>query len=88
MGRVSRILNELIERTRAFALPEADREAATEFLEQGEYELCLDQLITQLYEYELPIDQPYWELTEKAAIELEIAPDKFNYLKELVKTDS
>ena len=83
--RIERLLETLIEKARVFGLPETDLKNALAMLEQFEWEVCLDTLLVQLYEYSIPIDEEFLEVASKALAGMRIDPAKYDFLRELVE---
>ena len=50
---ITKALLEYLGLTKNLGLPEADYNSALEFLEYNEYGLCFDNVVTQMYEYEI-----------------------------------
>jgi len=84
MKKIEKQLNSLIVVARVIGLKEVDILASQEFLGYGEYGLCFDYLITQLYEYELAIDENAYNLIEKIAVGMKLDSDSYVFMKELI----
>lgn len=86
MSSVKTILKELIIRAEAFGLSEDDLNNVKDLFLNNECALSLDTLITQLYEYHIPIDQEAYEMIEKVSKKLKLPIESYSYIKELIKS--
>ena len=77
----------LIERAKIFGLPTADLNHASGFLLAKEYGLCLNTVVTQLYEYEIRIDDRYFTLIVTVAEKMNMKEESYQYIKELISKD-
>ena len=77
-----KIISTLIKAAKELGLDDFDINNSTEFLDNREYGLAFDTIITQLYEYE--IDNEFYELIVKSAHKMEILEDEYSFMKELV----
>ncbi len=84
MKKLIKNLNSLIEGAVVLGLTEIDIKNAKEFLENREYGLCLDTLATQLYEYEMKINEQYYSLILECAREMHLKDEQYMYMRELV----
>ncbi|NDV60167.1 MafI family immunity protein [Bacteroides sp. 519] len=66
-------------------LPQKDLDGAKELFEYNEQGLALDIIVTQLFEYQIPINQDFFNLVNEIAIKMEWSPDLYLYIKELIK---
>jgi len=70
----------------ALGLRDIDAKFADELLViGGEYGLCFDTIITQLYEYNIQIDVDFYNNAVMLADEMKIPASEYDYIKELVK---
>lgn len=75
-----------LDRAIALGLREVDSKFATELLViGGEYDLCFDTIVTQLYEYNIQIDVDFYNNAVMLADEMKIPALEYDYIKELVK---
>ena len=74
----------LIDKALGFDLPIADIAFAKDFLEHNEYNLCLDQIATQLYEYHITIDNECYDIIIQLSELMDISSAEYEYLKELL----
>lgn len=77
-------LSQLIEQAKSFGLPDQDVKNSNEMLKYHEYELCVDLLLTQLYEYDIMISQQFYDLFLKISYKIKIDPEKYNFIKEII----
>lgn len=78
-------LKNLLETSSRFEIRQKDLKDALEFLEHGEYELCFDTLVTQMYEYEVAINEDFYQLLCKVGNKLKLPSSRYLFMKELVK---
>jgi hypothetical protein len=83
-----KILNAIIDCARKLGLSESDIFDAQEFLDYNELGLCLDTIATQLYEYDIEITEEFSALIFKALFMMEISPEKYSYLKNLIRNEN
>jgi hypothetical protein len=69
-------------------LPDVDLMAAKEYLKYNEWELCLDQIATQLYEYNIEVTPSFVQLIDIAVEKIQLPAETHSYLKELINNDS
>ncbi len=86
--KVNELLNVLIKRAKDFGLNSQDIYHSKEFLLHNEPELCLDQVATQLYEFDLKIDIELYNLIIEISNKLKIDIEKYSFMRELVNTES
>ena len=82
---LSKTLATLIERADALGLDAKYVNECSEYLFHKEYELCLDTLVTQLYEFDISIDDQFYNLIKNAAVEMKLSDDDHSFMKELIK---
>jgi len=75
-------LNHLIEKAAELGLSEQDIKHAKEFLEYDEYFLCFDQIVTQMYEYDVLIDHSFYDSVESIAKNWKLDEKEYSYLKQ------
>jgi hypothetical protein len=78
-------LPQLLATAAALGLPGRDVANVQDFLEYGEWYLAFDTMVTQLFEYGLPLTADFYEQLEACAAEMQPPPDPFSYLLLLVK---
>lgn len=83
-----KIVSALIEAAKELGLGDVDINNSTELLENREYGLAFDTIITQLYEYEIEIDDEFYELIVKSAHNMKISEDGYLFMKELVRAEN
>lgn len=83
-----KIVSALIEAAKELGLGDVDINNSTELLENREYGLAFDTIITQLYEYEIEIDDEFYELIVKSAHNMKISEDGYSFMKELVRAEN
>lgn len=79
------LILKLIEKSRLLDARPEDIKIAREYLREGEYGLAWDQLVSQIYEYQINIDQYYYDLVEEIAQKMRIGENEYSFLKELIK---
>lgn len=75
---------EQINKAMELGLPEKDINIAKEYLDYNEYEVSFNHIVTQLYEYAILIDQPFYDLTLEIADLMKIPENEYGFLKELI----
>jgi len=85
---MNELLNALIKRAEDFGLNSLDVYHSREFLLHYEFELCLDQVATQLYEFDLKIDLELYKLIIDISKKLKMDTEKYSFLIELIKSDN
>ena len=81
----SKILSGIIEAAKELGLGDFDINNSKELLENREYGLAFDTIITQLYEYEIEIDSEFYALIVKVAQTMEISEDGYSFMMELIR---
>jgi hypothetical protein len=74
----------LINKSRELGLSEKDINNSQELFENREYGLSFDLIVTQIYEYDLSIDEDFYLLVEQIAEDMEIPEEQYVFLKELI----
>ncbi|OFX44946.1 MAG: hypothetical protein A2W95_08215 [Bacteroidetes bacterium GWA2_40_14] len=85
MERLKDLLSVLIERAKQFGLPTSDIRNANDFIDNQEYGLCFDIIVTQMYEYDIEIDNDFYELLIRIGDKLNIPPENYSFMKDLIK---
>ncbi len=83
-----KIISALIEAAKELGLEDVDINNSTELLENREYGLAFDTIITQLYEYEIEIDDDFYELIVKSAHNMKISEEGYSFMMELVRAEN
>lgn len=81
---VKTLLIKLSESARRLGLKEVDFNTAVEFVEHREYGLCFDTIVTQLYEYDVPISEAFYLSVCEIANEIQTPEESFSFLAELI----
>jgi len=81
---IPRQLDILLEAAQALGLPDRDVACAKEYLQHNELGLCLDTIITQLYEHDIAIDNHVYERIETIGSAMALAADSWTFLEELL----
>ena len=82
---MKKIVSALIESAKTIGLNDVDINNSTELLDNREYGLAFDTVITQLYEYEIEIDGEFYEFVVELADKMKISKDKYSFMNELVR---
>jgi len=82
---MKKLLIDVIEKAQQLSLPIKDIENSREFLKYNEYELCLDTIATQLYEYGIKIDREFYNSIIAIFRKMNIDSENYNYLTELLE---
>lgn len=78
------VLQKIVDKAGSFGLPNADITYAQVFLKNHEFGLCLETIVTQIYEYEIKIDEEFYQLVTKAAQKLKMPISNVDYIKTLL----
>ncbi|MDP9076263.1 MAG: MafI family immunity protein [Bacteroidota bacterium] len=70
---------------KALGLGENDWHNVEEFIKYKEYGLGFDTLITQLYEYDIEINNETYELIVLIGNKLKLQKDKYSFMQELIR---
>ena len=81
----TKLLRKVIESSKLYGLPIAIITEAEEFLTYNEQVLCLEHILTQLYENDIKIDSAFYELVQTIAQKMSIAEGDYSYIKELIR---
>jgi hypothetical protein len=84
MNSVIATLKTLIDEAEHLGLPEVDLKHAIEFLEHHEYGLCFDQLVTQLYEFEILISEGFYRHVDEAAKQMHLPTESYIFIAQLI----
>ncbi len=80
-----RLIN-LIKEGSSFGLAEKDILISKEFVENREYGLAFDHLITQLYEFDIEINKSYYGEIRRYAKLININEDDYIFVQELIRS--
>lgn len=75
----------LIEIANTLGLNDKDLENAKDYLIHDEFGLSFDTIITQIYEYDIEIDNEVYQLIFKIGGMLKLDQDNYSFMKELVR---
>lgn len=81
-------LLKLIEIARVLGLGEYDLNNATDLLTHNEFGLCFDSIITQMYEYDIKIDNGFYESIAKIGARMNLPQESYSFMKELIRDES
>jgi hypothetical protein len=81
---LKRLLENIITRAREFNLPAEDILNSREYLDNNEFALCLDTIVTQLYEHDIKIDQEFYLMAKQTAEKLQLPVESVEILKSLI----
>ncbi|MFC0514394.1 MafI family immunity protein [Mucilaginibacter angelicae] len=82
----SRILT-LINLAGQLGLNEKDIKVAEEYLEYYEWGLSFEHLITQIFEYDVEIDQLFYKMVSDIAVDLKLPDSEYSFLLSLIKPE-
>ena len=82
MKTILKQIQEILQEAITINLPKDDISSCLEYLENKEYGLCFDTIVTQLYEHDLKISNEFYDNIQMVGIKLGINEDEFDYLKE------
>ena len=85
--KMKKIISVIIEVAKDLGLNDFDINSSKSLLENREYGLAFDTIITQLYEYEIEIDNEFYELVIESAKKMKIPKEDYFFVKELVRAE-
>lgn len=86
MGKkIKELLLVLIDSSEGKGLEFSDLIVARDYLQHGEFGLCFDTIVTQMYEYNIEIDEEFYIQIEKVASMMKIPVSGYSFMKELIK---
>ena len=85
MKNIVKNLIKFIDHAKSFGIPEKDSENAEVFLKNNEFGLCFDTIITQLYEFDIEINEEFYLLADQIGRSLGLELETYSYIKELIK---
>ena len=88
MNTLAKLILALLDTAKALGLYEVDLNNAKNLLDNREYGLAFDTIITQLYEYEIEIDQEFYNLIKVIAKRMDISEERYSFIKELIRADN
>lgn len=83
--RSSVLVKQLLVEAARLGLPARDTVIAQEYLDYAEWGLAFEHIVTQLFEYAIPLTANFYEQVEACAESMGIAPEKYSILLLLVK---
>lgn len=83
-----KLILELINLSEEIGLSEFDLNNSKELLENKEYALAFDTIITQLYEYEIEIDMEFYDLIVKISQYMDIDEGEYSFMTELIRSEN
>jgi hypothetical protein len=83
--KIKDLLLVLIDLSEGKGLEFSDLIVAKDYLQHGEYGLCFDTIVTQMYEYNIGINEEFYLQIEKAANMMKIPASDYLFMKELIK---
>ena len=88
MKTLLNVLLRLIETARILGLNYRDLKNAEDLLIHNEFGLCFDTIITQMYEYDIEIDDELYESISKIGDRMNLKPESYTFMKELIRDES
>jgi len=85
MFRKKKMIASLIEKAKTLGAREEDLHNSSELLEHDEFGLSLDTLTSQMYEYDVPIDEEYYKKVLAIAKLLKMEESEFSFLSSLIQ---
>lgn len=82
---LSEKLNILLDQSKSFGLSEVDYNTAKEFLEYNEYGLCFDTIITQMFEYDILINEEFYNRIVEIAQKMDVKEEEYTCIQELIR---
>jgi hypothetical protein len=88
MNTVEFNLSQLVKSAQILGLPDDDIQVANEYLEYNELDLCFDTIVTQLYEYDIEIDNQFFLMVSKIANLMNLSQSHYDFMRDLVRNNS
>lgn len=85
METLKNTLVTLLDHAKTLGLQVEDSKNSKEFLDHGEFGLCFDTVITQLYEYDIEIDNEFYELVARIGNKMNLPVENYSFIKKLIK---
>ncbi|UXX79797.1 MafI family immunity protein [Reichenbachiella carrageenanivorans] len=85
---LKKLISTLIDTARTLGLGVSDLDNAQDLLDNREYGLAFDTIITQLYEYEIEIDKELYDLIDKMAQKMDISESGYSFMQELIREEN
>lgn len=87
MSSITQLTLKLIEAAETLGLREKDLNTARELSAHGEYGLALDTIVTQLFEFDLEIDQQFYDLVQNMAKRMQISEEEYSFMKTQISSN-
>lgn len=87
MKKLKNALLGLIEIAQILGLNETDLNNAKDYLVYNELWLCFDTIITQMYEYNIEIDNEFYELISEIGKKMNLQCESYFFMKELIRDE-
>ena len=81
-------LLKIMEVARILGLSENDLKSAKDYLVHNELGLCFDTIITQLYEYDIEIDNNFYESISRIGEKMSLEQNSYSFIKELIRDEN
>ena len=88
MNTIEFNLSQLIKSAEILGLSNVDIKIAQEYLEYNELGLCFDTIVTQLYEYDIEIDNQFFLMVSKIANMMNLSQSHYDFMKDLIRDNS
>lgn len=75
----------MLNEAKTLGLREEDFKSALEYLEYNEWGLAFDTAISQMYEYNIKVDQSFYDRVSEIAAMMKLDEKEFLYMKELIR---
>lgn len=79
------LINALLNISKALGIKVDDLKNAKDFLDHHEYGLCFDTIVTQMYEYDIEIDNEFYQLINKIGKKLDMPLESYSFTQELIR---
>lgn len=88
MNTKTNYFKQLIEGAKLLGLSNENIENAQEFLKYNELGLCFDTVVSQLYEYDIEINNDFYALVSKIGVTLLLPSNEYDFMKELIRDEN
>lgn len=85
MKSIIDLLIGLLRAAEFLGLPKDDVDNAYDYLQYNEYGLTFDTIVTQLYEYDIEVNDDFYTLTRRVAHEMKLPEENYAFIKDLIR---
>jgi hypothetical protein len=87
MESIEFLLKKLVESAKIIGLSNVDLINAQEFLDNYEFGLCFDTIISQIYEYDIEINSEFYDFLGFVAKKIHLPEESYSFMNELIRSE-